>query len=31
MNDHRDLAMFVRAGRDLALWGLDDKAMPLAS
>jgi hypothetical protein len=29
MNDHRDLKMFVRPGRDLALWGLNDTAMPI--
>jgi hypothetical protein len=29
VNDHRDLKMFVRPGRDLALWGLDDKSMPI--
>lgn len=30
MNDHRDLKMFTRAGRDLALWGIANKAVPLA-
>lgn len=29
MNDHRNLKMFVRPGRDLALWGVGDRAMPI--